>query len=82
MFHFDSGGRKAKKAGVRQGCVLSPRLFSAILEFAMFSWRAKIEAYGLKLHDGMKALLDLRFAVTFWFLQRVGIQPYGCWRSW
>ena len=28
----------------------------------MCSWRAKIEAHGLNLHDGMKALLDLRFA--------------------
>ena len=28
----------------------------------MSSWRAKVETYGLNLHDGMKALLDLRFA--------------------
>ena len=50
------------RAGVRQGRVLSPRLFCAVLEFAMSSWRAKVETYGLNLHDGMKALLDLRFA--------------------
>ena len=50
------------RAGVRQGCVLTPRLFCAVLEFAMSSWRAKVETYGLNLHDGMKALLDLRFA--------------------
>ena len=50
------------RAGVRQGCVLSPRLFCAVLEFAMSPWRAKVETYGLNLHDGMKALLDLRFA--------------------
>ena len=49
-------------AGVRQGCALSPKLFCAVLEFAMSSWRAKMESYGLNLHDGMKALLDLRFA--------------------
>ena len=29
---------------VRQGCVLSPRLFSAVLEMALSSWRAKMEA--------------------------------------
>ena len=42
--------------------MLSPRLFCAVLEFAIASWRAKVETYGLNLHDGMKALLDLRFA--------------------
>ena len=50
------------RASVRQGCVLSPKLFCALLEFAMSSWRAKMESYGLNLHDGMKTLLDLRFA--------------------
>ena len=28
----------------------------------MSSWRAKMETQGLNLHDGMKALLDLRFS--------------------
>ena len=50
------------REGVRQGCVLSPKLFCAVLEFAMSSWRAKVKTYGLNLHDGMKALLDQRFA--------------------
>ena len=50
------------RAGVRQGCVLSSKLFCAVLKFAMSSWRAKIESYGLNLHDGMRALLDIRFA--------------------
>ena len=50
------------RAGVRQGCVLSPRLFCAVLEIALSSWRAKMGTQGLNLHDGMKALLDLRFA--------------------
>ena len=60
--HFVDSRDFGIRAGVRQGCVLSPRLFCAVLEFAMFSWRAKIEAYDFNLHDGMKALLDLRFA--------------------
>ena len=55
--HFVDSRDFGIHAGVRQGCVLSPRLFCAVLEFA-----AKIESYGLNLHDGMKALLDLRFA--------------------
>ena len=42
--------------------VLSPRLFSAVLEMALSSWRAKMEAEGLSLEDGLKPLLDLRFA--------------------
>ncbi|MCV6574647.1 MAG: reverse transcriptase family protein, partial [Cohaesibacter sp.] len=50
------------RGGVRQGCVLSPRLFSSVLEMALSSWRAKMEAQGLSLGDGFKPLLDLRFA--------------------
>ena len=50
------------RGGVRQGCVLSPRLFSSVLEMALSSWRAKMEAEGLSLEDGLKPLLDLRFA--------------------
>ena len=50
------------RGGVRQGCVLSPRLFSAVLEMALSSWRVKMEAEGLSLEDGLKPLLDLRFA--------------------
>ena len=51
-------------AGVRQGCVLSPRLFCAALEEAMKSWRVKVETlgYGVDLQDGGRCLLDLRFA--------------------
>ena len=43
-------------------CVLSPKLFCAVLDIAMSSWRARMEAQGLNLHDGIKALLALRFA--------------------
>ena len=50
------------RAGVRQGRALSPRLFCAVLEIAMSSWRAKMGTQGLNLHDGMKALMDLSFA--------------------
>ena len=49
-------------SGVRQGCVLSPRLFSAVLQWAMKSWRRDASLKGFDLGDGQPALLDLRFA--------------------
>ena len=49
-------------SGVRQGCVLSPRLFSAVLQLAMKSWRRDASLKGFDLGDGQPALLDLRFA--------------------
>ena len=49
-------------AGVRQRCVLSPRLFCSVLQSAMGRWRGQVEHLGLNLGDGMSHLLDLRFA--------------------
>ena len=49
-------------SGVRQGCVLSPRLFSAVLQWAMKNWRRDASLKGFDLGDGQPALLDLRFA--------------------
>ena len=49
-------------AGVRQGCVLSPRLFCSVLQHAMCKWRSQHLNSGLDLHDGLANLLDLRFA--------------------
>ena len=48
--------------GVRQGCVLSPRLFCSVLEMSMANWRDEMEHLGLDLCDGGRSLLDLRFA--------------------
>ena len=48
--------------GVRQGCVLSPRLFFAVLEIAMRKWRHAVGQAGIDLMDGGPKLLDLRFA--------------------
>ena len=50
------------RQGVRQGCVLSPRLFACVLQWALRSWRARVEHCGLDFEDGMAPLLDLRFA--------------------
>ena len=49
-------------SGVRQGCVLSPRLFCAALEVAMSEWRLANPHGGVDLGDAMPRLLDLRFA--------------------
>ena len=48
--------------GVRQGCVLRPRLFCSVLEMSMANWRDEMERLGLDLRDGGRSLLDLRFA--------------------
>ena len=48
--------------GVRQGCVLSPRLFCAVLQWAMREWRAEVGNMGFNLMDGGPNLFDLRFA--------------------
>ena len=47
---------------MRQGCVLSPRLFSCVLEVALKKWREQLQDGGLDLGDGGIPLLDLRFA--------------------
>ena len=51
-------------AGVGQGCVLNPRLFTPSPEWAMKNWRQRMEnsACGIDLEDGDAKLLDLRFA--------------------
>jgi len=50
------------RAGVRQGCVLSPRLFCCLLEWAMARWQRMSGTAGFDLGDGLRRLLDLRFA--------------------
>ena len=61
--HSDVRPEFCIKAGVRQGCVLSPRLFCSVLQLAMEDWRCDVSNNGLDLGDGGPPLLDLRFAV-------------------
>ena len=56
--------------GVRQGCVLGPRLFSAVLELAMRKWRHAVGQAGIDLMDGGPHLIDLRFADDILFFAR------------
>ena len=48
--------------GVRQGCVLSPRLLCSVLEMSMAKWRDEMKHLGLDLGDGGPSLLDFRCA--------------------
>ena len=50
------------RAGVRQGCVLSPHLFCAVLEWAMCDWKALGHGLGSVLQSNQNPLVDLRFA--------------------
>ena len=70
------------RGGVRQGCVLSPRLFSAVLEMALSSWRAKMEAEGLSLEDSLEPLLDLQFADDILVFCQHWTRRAFCWMSW
>ena len=47
-----------------QGCVLNPKLFSSVQQWAMRKWRLDVEhaLCGIDLQDGLPKLLDLRFA--------------------
>ena len=51
-FEFDMA------AGVRQGCVLSPRFFFPVLEWALSKWQAQCHGVGY----GEVSLLDVRVA--------------------
>ena len=58
--HSDVSREFCIKAGVRQGCALSPRLFCSVLQLAM--QESDVSHNGLDLGDGGPPLLDLRFA--------------------
>ena len=60
-------------SSVREGCVLTPRLFCAAFELAMSEWRLANPHGRVNLGDVMPRLLDLRFADDiFIFFQNEG----------
>ena len=68
MYHDQKGlihdGSKSSrefpsKGRVRQGCVLNPRLFCAVLQVALANWRARVEHRGVDMNDRLLRLLDL-----------------------
>ena len=59
-------------ASVREGCVLSPKMFSSVLHWAMSKWLRWAEgcAFGFDLGDGFPPLLDFRFADDIFIFAR------------
>ena len=59
-----AGIKQFSECGVRQRCVLSPRLFCAVLHVAMGGWRRKkhVDTAGIDVYDNLPKLLDIRFA--------------------
>ena len=47
--------------GVRQGDILSPLLFNAALEFALRSWKSRLENAGINLGQ-QERLMNIRYA--------------------
>ena len=59
---------------MRQGCVLSPRLFCAVLQFALRKCRLKVGDLGFDLLDVMPHLIDLRFVDDILFFARSALE--------
>ena len=57
------GGCKFKiQRGVKQGDIISPKLFNAGLETAIRRWKARLNHYGLLLQRGSERLTNVRYA--------------------
>ena len=67
--HSDVGREFCIEAGVRQGCVLSPRLFCSVLQLAMQEWRSNVSHNGLELGDGGPVYWIFALRTTFCCLQ-------------
>lgn len=66
---------------MRQGCVLSRRLFSSVLEMAFAGWRASVEGFGLDLYAGGPALVDFMFADDILFYWTTYHVETHCWAN-
>ena len=59
---WENGAGAGTLQSHKQGCVLSPRLFSATLEWALRNWKNASQGAGIDLGDGLPNLMELRFA--------------------
>ena len=59
---------------MRQGCVLSPHLLCAVLQFNMREWRLKVGDLGFDLSNGMPHLMNLQFANDTLFFARPALE--------
>ena len=73
------------RQGVRQGCVLSPRLFVCVLQWALRSWRATIKHHGLNLGMGWHHFWIFALRTVYFFLRFhlvvLGIEVGGRWSN-
>ena len=60
--HSDVSREFCIKGGMRQGCVLSPRLFCSVVQWAVGAWRCDVSNKGWDVGEGRLPVLDLRHA--------------------
>ena len=80
--HSDVSREFCIKAGVRQGCALSPRLFCSVLQLAMQKWRSDLSHNGLDLGDGGPLYWIFALQTTFCCLQNLPNNLAICLINW
>ena len=67
------------RQGVRQGCVLSPRLFACVLQWALRSWRARSKHSGLNFGMAWHHFWIFVLRTIYSFLRFQGKNLFLCW---
>ena len=67
---------------MRQGCVLSPRLFCSVLQLAMEDWRCNVSNNGVDLGDGDHLYWIFALQTTFCCLQDLPNNLAICLLNW